>query len=102
MRASTSTALPGSCARCAALGEELRFLLITSEAQVHAAAGAPAGAVAASAAEGVWLVVQPSEEAKCVRCWHRRPDVGADARHPQLCLRCVGNLEGPGEQRQYV
>jgi isoleucyl-tRNA synthetase len=50
----------------------------------------------------VWLVVQPSEEAKCVRCWHRRPDVGADARHPQLCLRCVANLEGPGEQRQYV
>jgi isoleucyl-tRNA synthetase len=89
-------------ARCAALGEELRFLLITSEAQVHAAADAPAGAVAASAAEGVWLVVQPSEEAKCVRCWQRRPDVGADARHPQLCLRCVGNLEGPGEQRQYV
>ena len=93
---------PGQLARCAALGAELRFLLITSEAQVHAAAGAPAGAVAASAAEGVWLVVQPSEEAKCVRCWHRRPDVGADARHPQLCLRCVGNLEGPGEQRQYV
>jgi len=93
---------PAQLARCAALGEELRFLLITSEAQVHAAADAPAGAVAASAAEGVWLVVQPSEEAKCVRCWQRRPDVGADARHPQLCLRCVGNLEGPGEQRQYV
>ncbi len=93
---------PGQLARCAALGAELRFLLITSEAHVHEAAGAPAGAVAASAAEGVWLVVQPSEEPKCVRCWHRRPDVGADARHPQLCLRCVGNLEGPGEQRQYV
>jgi isoleucyl-tRNA synthetase len=93
---------PAQLARCAALGEELRFLLITSEAQVHAAADAPAGAVAASAAEGVWLVVQPSEEAKCVRCWQRRADVGADARHPQLCLRCVGNLEGPGEQRQYV
>jgi isoleucyl-tRNA synthetase len=93
---------PGQLARCAALGEELRFLLITSEAQVHAAADAPAGAVAASAAEGVWLVVQPSEQPKCVRCWQRRPDVGADARHPQLCLRCVGNLEGPGEQRRYV
>ncbi|HEV3286876.1 MAG TPA: isoleucine--tRNA ligase [Steroidobacteraceae bacterium] len=93
---------PGELARCSALGAELRFLLITSEAQVHAAAAAPAGAVAATSAEGVWLVVQPSEEAKCVRCWHRRPDVGADARHPQLCLRCVGNLEGPGEQRQYV
>jgi len=94
--------VPGQLARCAALGEELRFLLITSEAQVHEAAAAPAGAVASSAGEGVWIVVQPSEQPKCVRCWQRRADVGSDAHHPQLCRRCIGNLEGPGEQRSYV
>ncbi len=89
-------------ARLGALGEELRFLLITSAARVHEAASAPAGAVPAASREGVWLAVQPSNDPKCVRCWHRRADVGADARHPQLCLRCVSNIEGPGEQRKFV
>jgi len=50
----------------------------------------------------VWLLVRPSSDAKCVRCWHRQPDVGADHRHPQLCARCISNIEGPGEKRQYV
>src|ERR1700731_3530752 len=91
-------------ARFAALGEELRFLLITSHAHVHQAAVAPPGAVAATntGRSGVWIVVQASAEPKCVRCWHRRADVGSDARHPQLCARCVSNIEGPGEQRKFV
>jgi isoleucyl-tRNA synthetase len=95
---------PAELARCAALGDELRFLLITSEAQVHEVAAAPPGAVPASSTgrTGVWIVVQPTAEAKCVRCWQRRRDVGADARHPQLCGRCVTNIEGPGENRKYV
>ena len=95
---------PGELARFAALGPELRFLLITSHAQVHAAAAAPEGAVAAASTgnSGVWIMVQPSSDAKCARCWHRRPDVGADGRHPQLCARCVSNIEGPGEERKYV
>jgi len=90
--------------RFAALGEELRFLLITSQARVHPALTAPAGAVPAtsSADGGVWIQVQPSEDPKCVRCWHHRPDVGADPRHPRLCARCVSNVEGPGEQRKFI
>ena len=96
--------LPGERARFAALGAELRFLLITSEARVHEVASAPPGAVPATGAGsgGVWIAVQPNSDAKCVRCWHRRPDVGANTRHPQLCARCVDNVEGPGEARNYV
>jgi isoleucyl-tRNA synthetase len=96
--------VPEERPRFAALGDELRFLLITSEAQVHEAASAPAGGVAAFGAGegGVWITVRPSSDPKCVRCWHRRPDVGSDARHPQLCARCVSNVEGPGEQRRFV
>jgi len=92
------------CARFAVLGAELRFLLITSEAQVHAADRPPAGAVAASntGRSGVWILAQPTAEPKCVRCWQRRPDVGEDERHPQLCSRCVRNIEGPGEEREFV
>jgi isoleucyl-tRNA synthetase len=96
--------VPDELPRFAALGGELRFLLITSEALVHAAPTPPAGAVPASntGRSGVWILVQPTAEPKCVRCWQRRPDVGEDSRHPQLCRRCVGNIEGPGEKREYV
>jgi isoleucyl-tRNA synthetase len=45
--------------------------------------------------------VKASEHAKCVRCWHKGADVGSHAAHPLLCGRCVGNIEGPGEQRQH-
>ncbi|HEY3731502.1 MAG TPA: isoleucine--tRNA ligase [Steroidobacteraceae bacterium] len=92
--------------RLAALGAELRFLMITSEARVHkleAADQAPAEAVAAAGFEsgGVWLQVRPSSQRKCVRCWHHRPDVGQSADHPEICGRCVGNLFLPGEMRRY-
>jgi isoleucyl-tRNA synthetase len=95
---------PAELARFSALGAELRFLLITSQAEVHAASSAPPGAVPAAsvAGGGVWILAQPDEDPKCVRCWHHRPDVGADKRHPGLCLRCVSNVEGPGEIREYV
>ncbi|MGH8284549.1 MAG: class I tRNA ligase family protein, partial [Steroidobacteraceae bacterium] len=91
-------------ARFAALGEELRFLFITSEARVHEVASAPADTVPATSVgrEGVWIAVRPSEAVKCVRCWHRRPDVGAHAAHPELCGRCVTNLGDAGERRRFA
>ena len=63
-----------------------------------------AGAVQAvnTGSPGVWITVAPSSDEKCVRCWHQRADVGSDARHPLLCARCVSNVEGPGEPRQYA
>jgi isoleucyl-tRNA synthetase len=88
--------------RFAALGSELRFLLITSEARVHEVATAPAGASPAANLEGVWLAVGADSDPKCVRCWHHRPDVGSHPAHPQLCGRCIGNLELPGEERRFV
>jgi isoleucyl-tRNA synthetase len=91
-------------ARLGSLGDELRFVLITSEARLHDAAGRPAEAVAAPsvAREGVWIRVTPSAARKCVRCWHLRDDVGRHAAHPELCGRCVSNVEGPGESRAYA
>jgi isoleucyl-tRNA synthetase len=90
--------------RFAALGSELRFLLITSHAYVHETPDPPADAVVATntGSSRVWVAATPATDPKCVRCWHRRPDVGADPRHPQLCLRCVSNIEGPGERREFV
>jgi isoleucyl-tRNA synthetase len=95
--------LPAQRARLSVLADELRFLFITSAAEVQAVEAAPGGAVpAVNTGAGVWITVAAASDPKCVRCWHRRPDVGSDARHPQLCARCVSNIEGPGEQRKFV
>jgi isoleucyl-tRNA synthetase len=86
------------------LGDELRFVLITSGAAVYDAAARPADAVEAGVdgAPGLWIAVRPTEAAKCVRCWHRRADVGSVAAHSELCARCAGNVDGPGETRRYA
>ncbi len=82
------------------LGEELRFLLITSEAKVHSFSTAPEGLVPNEC--GVAIQVVASAHEKCARCWHRRPDVGDNKEHPELCLRCVGNISGQDEARLYI
>ncbi len=88
-------------ARFAVLQNELRFLLITSQARIVATDLPPGGAVL-TGAEGVWIEVTPSTQRKCVRCWHLRADVGIDPRHPELCARCVVNVEGLGEERRFA
>ncbi len=84
----------------AKLGDELRFVLITSTAEVSTAS-APANAIATELA-GLSVLVNASSAAKCERCWHHRHDVGANAAHPGICLRCVDNVEGNGEQRKFA
>jgi isoleucyl-tRNA synthetase len=95
---------PDQYPRLAALGEELRFLMITSKARVHWAETPPAGAVAADSVPGggTWLAVSRTSAPKCVRCWHHTDDVGSVAAHPELCARCVGNLSEPGETRRFA
>ncbi|MDB6041515.1 MAG: ileS [Gammaproteobacteria bacterium] len=95
---------PDEYARFNALGEELRFLFITSQARVHEVATPPDDAVLATSTGrgGVWITLKPTSDPKCVRCWHRRPDVGKYPEHPELCGRCVTNVDGPGEQRKFV
>jgi isoleucyl-tRNA synthetase len=90
--------------RMAALADELRFALITSQARVQPAAARPANAVAATtlAPEGAWISVAVVGAPKCARCWHRRADVGSDPKHPEICGRCAANVEGPGETRRFA
>ena len=83
------------------LGDELRFALITSYADVAPLADAPDGAVTTEI-QGLSVVAVASGHAKCVRCWHHRADVGANADHPELCGRCVDNVVGDGEVRRFA
>jgi isoleucyl-tRNA synthetase len=73
----------------ATLGDELRFVLITSRASLNKAADA----------QNERIDVTPSANKKCDRCWHWRPEVGRHAEHPTLCGRCIDNLFGGGEPR---
>ncbi|PYC12240.1 isoleucine--tRNA ligase [Pseudomonas mosselii] len=83
------------------LGDELRFVLITSAASVVPFVQAPADAVTTEV-EGLKLKVVKSGHAKCGRCWHFRADVGSHPEHPEICSRCVDNLSGSGEVRHYA
>jgi isoleucyl-tRNA synthetase len=83
------------------LGDELRFVLLTSEARADSFDKAPEGVQRVKLEEGeIALRVTPSQHEKCVRCWHYRADIGSNPQHPDLCGRCVENIEGPGETRR--
>ncbi|WP_145141555.1 isoleucine--tRNA ligase [Pseudomonas duriflava] len=83
------------------LGEDLRFVLITSRVDVAAMSEAPAEAVESEAPKFKMLVRKSSHD-KCARCWHHREDVGIDPAHPDICGRCVSNVFGQGEVRRYA
>ncbi|MFP4294491.1 MAG: isoleucine--tRNA ligase [Halothiobacillaceae bacterium] len=90
--------------RLALLGDELRFVLITSEARVRPMSDKPADLPTQKLESGgeVAVSVLPTEAPKCARCWHHRPDVGRHEAHPTLCGRCIENIDGAGETRLYA
>ncbi|WP_249671586.1 isoleucine--tRNA ligase [Pseudomonas abieticivorans] len=91
----------GLGADLAKLGNELRFVLITSKASVAPFVDAPADAVVTEVA-GLKLKVVKSGYTKCARCWHFSDDVGVNPEHPEICGRCADNISGAGEVRHYA
>lgn len=89
-------------ATLAKLGDELRFVMLTSEVTLKPLVEAPAEAEATEL-EGLKVAVVESPNNKCERCWHHREEVGTHPEHPDLCNRCISNLpDGPGETRRYA
>ncbi|MNV10190.1 Isoleucine--tRNA ligase [compost metagenome] len=86
----TVAASEEQAARWQPLAEELRFLFISGDVSVRPAT-----------TDEVFVSAQPTEKAKCVRCWHYRADVGSVATHPELCSRCADNIDGAGENRRW-
>jgi isoleucyl-tRNA synthetase len=82
-------ASPADAALLQSLGDDLRFITITSSATVEAKDGVT----------DILVSVKSSDHQKCGRCWHYRDDVGHDQEHPTLCGRCTSNLFGAGEER---
>jgi isoleucyl-tRNA synthetase len=83
------TAAATDHALLASLGDDLRFVTITSQARLEKG-------------EALAVAVTPSAATKCERCWHWRSDVGHDPKHPTICGRCTSNLFGSGEPRTYA
>jgi len=86
------------------LEDELRFVFIASYARVHPDTQRSDDAVHYTLASGdeLWVSVLASGHEKCVRCWHHREDVGGNKTHPELCGRCVENIDADGEVRKYA
>nr|WHW29617.1 putative isoleucyl-tRNA synthetase [uncultured bacterium] len=82
-------------------GDETRFVLITSAVTIEPLEAADERAITSDIA-GLKIRVTASPDRKCVRCWHRRPEVGQITEHPELCERCVKNLQGAGEIRLHA
>ncbi|MGY5452290.1 isoleucine--tRNA ligase [Agarivorans sp. MS3-6] len=83
------------------LGDELRFVLLTSGVTLKAIDTADESAAATELAN-MKVLVEVAEAEKCDRCWHHREDVGQNTEHPSLCGRCVTNVAGEGESRHYA
>ncbi|MFA5959431.1 MAG: isoleucine--tRNA ligase [Tatlockia sp.] len=83
------------------LKDELRFILITSSALVKPMQECEEGVIANKELK-LAVAVSASTCEKCARCWHRRSDVGSCAAHPELCLRCAGNITGQDEVRCFA
>ena len=71
------------------LADELRFFFISGDVTVQPAGVAPP------------IMATPTTKPKCVRCWQHRGDIGTHAEHPELCGRCIINIDGPGESRRW-
>ncbi len=86
----------------AELNDELRFVCITSATELELAElGTPY--LNEQVIPGLCAIrVEKLNAPKCIRCWHRREDVGAVTAHPEICQRCVENIDGPGEKRFYA
>jgi len=80
------TAAPADHALLASLGDDLKFVFITSAMELVAG-------------DALSVSTSTSSDTKCERCWHYQADVGVDAAHPTICGRCVSNLYGAGETR---
>ena len=73
----------------ASLGDDLKFVFITS-------------AITMVAGDGMNARASTSKDKKCERCWHYIPDLGINSAHPSLCSRCDSNLHGAGETRKFA
>ncbi len=94
---------PALLSKVSSFGDELRFVLITSEAKAYPIEDKPEGAEQLAMSFGdIAVASSVAQGEKCVRCWHIREDVGSVSGHEDICGRCVENIETDGESRRFA
>ncbi|RLA06196.1 MAG: isoleucine--tRNA ligase [Gammaproteobacteria bacterium] len=87
----------------AKLKDELKFVLITSDATIKKINQKPDDLDLDQNDKDIAIEVKLSKNQKCVRCWHHNISVGGDKNHPELCSRCIQNIESEnGERREFA
>ncbi len=84
------------------LGNELRFVLLTSDAKVAPLSAADDVTISSELVKGLKIGLEKAQGEKCPRCWHFTTDVGQDTAHPEVCGRCATNIAGEGEEREFA
>lgn len=92
----------GLAAKLQALGDELRFVLLTSGAIVADYVTASDEAQQSELLKGLKIALHKAEGVKCPRCWHYTTDVGQNPEHAAICGRCYTNVAGNGEARKFA
>lgn len=80
---------------------ELHFLWITSKVELRKIEDAPKDALDTEI-KNLKFMLNKSNNKKCSRCWHHNQSVGKNSNHPDICGRCVSNIEGDGENRKFA
>ncbi len=84
------------------LGNELRFLLMSSKASLKAIEEKTNDSIESNI-NGLNIEVNKIEEPKCERCWHRSATVGQNQEYQDICSRCVENITTEdGESREFA
>ncbi|HEY2346692.1 MAG TPA: isoleucine--tRNA ligase [Xanthomonadaceae bacterium] len=84
--------------------DELRFLFISGDVSIRPLGEVPDGGWSGGmppAPDETHVHARKTDKLKCIRCWQRRSDIGSNSEHPDICGRCVSNVDGPGEERRY-
>ncbi|MFR0655250.1 isoleucine--tRNA ligase [Pantoea sp. SIMBA_079] len=98
----TLYAEPELGAKLQALGDELRFVLLTSGATVAGYAAASDDAQQSDLLKGLKIALHKAAGEKCPRCWHYTTDIGQNPEHADVCGRCYSNVAGDGEVRKFA
>ena len=82
-----------------ALGEELKFIFITSSSSLKNIDEYNSSKIISLNNSKIAIDIINSKNVKCERCWHKCKTVGQNKKYENICFRCISNVYGEGEIR---
>jgi isoleucyl-tRNA synthetase len=82
------------------LGEELKFIFLTSKVQIKSYNKAPKNSKKSEKISDFKVLLKKIKEKKCPRCWHY--NIVIKKTNDEICTRCLLNTKGNGEKRIFI